>query len=124
MKVKATVFIALALLVVGCSQNKPRVVSSPYASGKTQTEPVFYNGKHYRLKFRYIATRDAYDVNIIGKGGRSLGAKPGDQVIVSDVVTSAIRHFGCARGQKARILAGTARHSGGSWNMSAQCGPK
>ena len=121
---KITVLMALTMMMTGCAQNKPRVVSSPYASGKTQTEPVFYNGKHYRLKFKYIAVRNAYDTNIIGKGGRPLGGKPGDKIIVSSVVSSAIRHFACARGQKANILPGSARHSSGSWNMMAQCGPK
>jgi len=118
------VLIALGLTIAGCSQNKPRVVSSPYASGQTKVEPVFYNGKHYKMKFRYIATQDVYDVNISGKGGRLLGGKSGDQTIVSDVASSAIRHFACARTQKARIVPGTIRHTGSSWNMKAKCGAK
>ena len=124
MIMKTTVLIALGLIVAGCAQNKPRVVSSPYASGKTKVEPVFYNGKRYTMKFRYIATQDVYDVNISGKGGRLLGGKSGDQTIVSDVASSAIRHFACARTQKARIVPGTISHTGSSWNMKARCGAK
>ncbi len=118
----AVLMALIAVMTGACAQNKPRVVSSPYADGVNHSEPVFYNGKHYKLRFKYRAHRDAYAVNIIGKGGRKLGNKPGDQKIVSDVVSSAIRHFACARGQKAVVLPGTTQHAGGSWNMQARCG--
>jgi len=112
----------LAMMTGACTQNKARVVSSPYRDGTHHSEPVFYNGKHYKLKFKYLAHQDLYDVNIIGKGGRYLGAKAGDEKIVSNVVSSAIRHFACARGKKAHIVPGTVRHSKGAWMMQARCG--
>lgn len=112
----------LAMMTVACTQNKARVVTSPYRDGSSHSEPVFYNGKHYKLRFKYVAHRDLYDVNIIGKGGRKLGGKPGDEKIVSDVVSSAIRHFACARGKKAFVVPGTPSHNKGAWNMQARCG--
>jgi len=111
----------IATILGACSQNKARVVSSPYSNGVSHTEPVFYNGKHYKMRFKYQAHRNAYDVNVIGKGDRKLGDKPGDQKIVGDMVSSAIRHFACANGQKASIVPGTALNQGGSWNMQARC---
>lgn len=110
------------LLVAGCSQNKPRVVSSPYSDGVNHSEPVFYNGKHYKMRFRYQSHVNTYAVNVSGKGGRKLGGKPGDQKIVSDMVSSAIGHFACARGQRGRVVPGSQRHSNGAWNMQAKCG--
>jgi len=116
-------FVAVIAAMTGaCTQNKARVVSSPYGDGRNHSEPVFYNGKHYALRFKYVAHQDLYNVKIAGKGGRSLGSKPGDQKIVSNVVSSAVRHFACARGKKAYVLPGTARHSKGAWAMQARCG--
>jgi len=116
-------FLILATLVLAaCSQNRARVVSSPYADGVRHSEPVFYNGKHYKLRFKYQAHLNTYAVNVAGSGGRRLGGKPGDQKIVSDMVSSALRHFTCAQGQKAFVLPGTAQHANGSWNMQARCG--
>jgi len=111
----------IAVMIGACSQNKARVVTSPYNDGVSHSEPVFYNGKHYKLRFKFQAHRNTYDVNIIGKNSRKLGSKPGDQKIVSEVVSSAVRHFACARGQKAFVVPGTAQHNGGAWDMQAQC---
>ena len=119
---KLGVVVLMAMVVGACTQNKARVVSSLYSDGVSHSEPVFYNGKNYKLRFKYLAHRNAYDVNIIGKGGRKLGGKPGDQKIVGEVVSSAIRHFACASGQKATIIPGTSNHQGGAWNMQAHCG--
>ena len=115
------VIAVLAMMTGACTQNKARVVSSPYRDGTNHSEPVFYNGKHYKLRFKYVAHRDIYDVNVVGKGGRKLGGKPGDEKIVSDMVSSAIRHFACARGKKAFVVPGTPQHNNGAWNMQARC---
>jgi len=117
----AGLVVVMAMVLGACAQNRARVVSSPYASGVQYSEPVFYNGKNYKMDFRYQAARNAYDVKVSGKGGRRLGSKPGDQKIVSDMVSSAIRHFACANGQKATVLPGTARSQNGAWAMQARC---
>lgn len=113
--------ILLAMVVVGCAGPKTRVAQSPYANGATHTEPVFYNGKHYRLSFRYNSGLNAYNVSVKGRGGRKLGGTPGDQKVVTGMASSALRHFTCARGQKAAILPGTMRHNAGIWHMQARC---
>ncbi len=118
---RAMLISVIAVTVGACAQNRARVVSSPYSNGVQHSEPIFYNGKNYKMDFRFQAARNAYDVKTSGKGGRPLGSKPGDQKIVSNVVSSAIRHFACARGQKATIIPGTAKSVNGAWRMQARC---
>jgi hypothetical protein len=113
--------ILLALFLTSCGQSKPRVVSSPYADGRGRAEPVFYNGKRYKLGFTYRASRNVYDLRVSGNGGRKLGSTPGDEKIVHNMASSALAHFACARGQKAVITPGTSRHANGMWHMQARC---
>lgn len=113
--------ILLVLVVGGCAAQKPRVSQSPYGNGVTHSEPVFYNGKHYKVSLRYNAGLNVYAVAVRGKGGRKLGGTPGDRKIVADMARSAVAHFGCARGQKAAIVPGTPRHAAGIWHMQAKC---
>lgn len=113
-----------ALAGSGCQhevQKPVNVVSSPYKSGVKNSEPIFFNGKRYKVSFTYSAARDNYDVTVAGKGGRKLGGKPGDQKVVEQIGSSAVRHFACRSGQKARILAGSQAHVKGRWNMQARC---
>jgi hypothetical protein len=123
---KRVIFIAVcaALASGGCQhevQKPVNVVSSPYKSGVKHSEPVFFNGKHYKVSFTYSAARNNYDVTVAGRGGRQLGGQPGDQKIVEQIGSSAVRHFACASGQKAQILPGSQAHAKGSWNMQARC---
>jgi len=118
---RAVLITLMAVTLGGCSTNRARVVSSPYSSGASHTEPVFYNGKNYSMQFQYQAFRNAYDVNITGKGGRRLGRKAGDQKIARQVASSAIGYFACARGQKAFVVPGTLRNTNGTWQMQARC---
>ncbi|HFC04312.1 MAG TPA: hypothetical protein ENJ55_01285 [Rhizobiales bacterium] len=117
----AVLITMISLTLAACTQNRARVVSSPYSNGVLHSEPVFYNGKNYKMDFRFQASQNAYDVKVSGKGGRRIGGKPGDGKIVSNMVSSAIRHFACARGQKAVVLPGTARNQNGTWRMQARC---
>ena len=111
----------LFVLLAGCSGQKATVTRNPYLDGAAHKEPVFYNGKHYDMRFRYLAASNSYDINIAGRGGRKLGNKPGDAKIVREVVVSALRHFACARGQKGHVVPGSIRHESGSWRMQARC---
>ncbi len=118
----AAMMIVVAVLV-GCTKtNNVRVVSSPYSSGKTHTEPVVFNGKPYDVGLTYRATQDAYDVTVAGQGGRALGGDEGDRKIVEQIGSSTVRHFACSGSTKSRIVPGTARHSGDKWQMQAKCG--
>lgn len=111
------------LATTACApKNQINVVSSPYADGVTHTEPVFYNGKHYDVSFRFNAHANAYEVTVAGKGGRPLAAGDGDRVIVEAIGTSTVRHFACATGHKSAVVPGTTRHAAGRWDMRTRCG--
>lgn len=115
------VFFAAALAAAGCQEARGvRIVSSPYADGVKHTEPVFYNGKHYEVSFRFNAGADLYHVTVAGKG-RRLGGTPGDQEIVEQVAVSAVRHFACPTGQRGQVVPGSARHGDGAWALDARC---
>jgi hypothetical protein len=111
------------VLAAACtSKSHINVVSSPYADGVKHTEPVFYNGKHYDVSFRFDAHVNAYEVTVAGKGGRAIGGEAGDRAIAEAIAASTVRHFACASGQKAGVVAGSPRHAEGRWDMQARCG--
>ncbi|MGI9463287.1 MAG: hypothetical protein ACR2OM_05080 [Aestuariivirgaceae bacterium] len=118
----AVIAMLMVVLAGGCTKtNNVNVVSSPYSSGKTHTEPVVFNGKPYNVGFTYRATQDAYDVTVAGKGGRALGGGDGDRKIVEQIGSSTVRHFACAGSKKGRIVPGSARPAGDKWQMQAKC---
>lgn len=113
--------LAVGLLLAGCQQpGGVGLASSPYADGERHTEPVVYNDRHYDVSFRFDAAGNLYEVNVAGKG-RALGATQGDQAIVEQVASSAVRHFGCPTGQRGHIVEGSARHGGRAWDMQVRC---
>lgn len=119
--VVVTAFLMVAL-TAGCGKRSDvRVVSSPYSSGKSHTEPVVYNGKPYNVAFTYRASGDVYDVTVSGKGGRPLGGKAGDRKIVEQIATSTVRHYACSGSKKGRVVPGTPRHNGNKWSLQARC---
>ena len=116
-----SVAIALAL-AGGCGkQSDVRVVSSPYSSGETHTEPVVFNGRPYTVAFAFKASDDAYDVTVAGKNGRPLGGQEGDRKIVEQIASSTVRHFACPDSKKGRIVPGSTKHVGDKWQMRARC---
>ena len=119
--IRRTVIIAMIGLSVASCAKKPKVAVNPYRDGTTRTEPVFYNGKNYDLKIRYVSEAKLYSVNIIGAGGRKLGGTPGDKAIVEQVVRSAVGHFGCPAGKAGSLIPGTSAYMGSSWNMQVRC---
>lgn len=119
---QTAILLAISFLIFGCQSNKNvNFVSSPYSSGKTHSEPVFFNGKHYRVSFRFDAPQNAYATKVAGKGGRPLGGRDGDRKVIQEIGTSSVRHFGCARGQKGVVLPGTLKHHGTYWTMRIRC---
>lgn len=119
---RSAIAVLAAVLAAACtSKSNINVVSSPYADGVNHTEPVFYNGRHYDVSFRFDAHANAYEVSVAGKGGRSLGSEAGDQAIIEAIATSTVRHFACAASQKASVMPGSPRHSDGRWSLQARC---
>ena len=114
--------LAMGLVVSGCEQPKApaAIVASPYADGGEHVEPIVYNGKRYEVSLRFKPAGNVYDVTVAGNG-RKLGGTPGDQQIVEQVAISAVRHFGCATGQRSQVISGSARHAGSAWGLQVRC---
>jgi hypothetical protein len=114
----------LGLSMVACAADKPDITvdtnPSPYSSGKTHSEPLFYNGKTYQVQFRHDVAQQVYHVNV-SAAGRVLGKSAGDSRIVSEVGRNAINHFACQSGQKAEIIPGSAKPTAAGWSMQARC---
>lgn len=117
---KKILLIALLVGLSACSQkdngvrvsaDKPAVKPAPKAVSRS--EPVFYNGKTYRVNLT-PGQNGVYDVAISGMSG----AQQKDAVAVA---TSSVRYFGCPDGKTGK-LKDTPVFDNGSWRMSARCG--
>ena len=108
-----------AFLLAGCSQ--PKEVDISRGSQKVQTasrtEPIFYNGKHYNLRYSYNESISAFDMKV---NGTTATMKAADQKDAEAIATSALRHFACPDGQRGR-LSSTPKYSSGTWSMQARC---
>ncbi len=109
-----------ALAACSSPQNRVRVVSTPYADGRTHSEPVNYNGRNYRVSFSYRPAINGYHV-VISAPGRAIGGTAGDRAIIEQIAKSTVRHFGCPDSQKGHIVPGSQRHANGRWTMQARC---
>lgn len=109
-----------ALLLAGCSQ--PKDVDITRGSQKVQTasrtEPIFYNGKHYNLRYTYNESLKVFDMKV---NGTTATMKSGDGKDAEAIATSALGHFACPDGQRGR-LSNTPKYANGSWSMQARCG--
>lgn len=110
------ILVAAALGLAACSEpsgvriahDKP---AAPMAAPRS--EPIFYNGKTYRLDFA-PASPGLYDMAVSG-----MGAKQQKDAVA--VATSSLAYFACPDGQKGR-LQGNPAYAGGKWRMQAKCG--
>jgi lipopolysaccharide export system protein LptC len=114
-----SILIMAAFVLVGCAdqESKVRVESvkpepAPAPAAKARTEPIFYNGKTYTLKFA-PAGQGNYNISVLGMSGK----QQKDAVAVG---TSAIRYFACPD-EKAGKLTEQARYVGDAWRMQARC---
>lgn len=113
--------LALGLAVSGCDKpSGATIVTSPYANGEEQKEPIIYNGKRYEVSFRFQAAGNLYDVEVTAER-RKLGGTEGDRRVVEQVAMSAVRHFACPTGQRSQVVSGSARHGGSGWGMQVRC---
>ena len=107
-----------AALLVGCS-NTPsavRITNEPAPSAvvqaKSRSEPIFYNGKTYKLDF-------APQVS----GGYAMAVSPMTGKQEKDAVavaTSALRYYACKDSQKSSLVS-KPRFAENAWRMTAQC---
>jgi hypothetical protein len=79
----------------------------------SRSEPVFYNGKTYRLDFS-PATGGLYNMAVSGMTGKQ-------QKDAVAVATSALGYFACPDGQRGK-LQGKPAYADTKWRMQARCG--
>jgi hypothetical protein len=113
------VLIPTALSGAGCTkQPSARIETAAPVPPPTQlpdikyrSEPVFYNGKTYKLSFGQ--GQGAYAMKVSGM----TAAQKKDAVAVA---TSSLRYFVCKDGQQTKITAEPA-YRDGQWQMAARC---
>ena len=107
------------LLLAACSQ--PKDVDITRGSQTVQTasrsEPIFYNGKHYNLRYSYSEGQKVFDMKVTGT---TAVMKAGDQKDAVAIATSALGHFACPDGQRGR-LSNTPKFASGTWTLQARC---
>ncbi|MCA3556588.1 hypothetical protein [Aestuariivirga sp.] len=107
---------AMALGLAACGDSGVRVTRDKPADQVAmapRSEPVFYNGKTYRLDFSPKGPNQ-FEMAVSGMG-------PAQQKDAVAVATSALGYFACPEGQKGKLLANPT-YAGGKWRMQAKCG--
>jgi hypothetical protein len=123
MKIAATTtaLLAFALPLAACnneangvriSTDKKAAAPAPVIS-RPRSEPIFYNGKTYRLDFAPGAG-GAFDMAVGGMSAR----QEKDAVAVA---TSSLRYFACPDGKTGKLTNKPA-YAAGAWKMQARCG--
>ena len=122
-RVAGAVLCALAL--AACAKAPPPPVETakppappPQVHKAARTEPVFYNGQQYLLKYTYDDSIGVFKVRVSGSS-KPLGS--GDQAVAQDIASGALRHFACPKNQTGKIR-GAPVFSDGVWRMTARCG--
>ena len=94
---------------VRVTSGKPAAAEAPAA----RSEPVFYNGKTYRLDFSPRGG-GLYDMTVSGMSGKQ-------QKDAEAVATSSLGYFACPEGQRGKLQS-TPAYANAKWRMQARCG--
>jgi hypothetical protein len=110
------ILLAASLALSACSQPEVRVTRekpAPQVVMTPRSEPIFYNGKTYRLDFAPEGP-NLFQMSVSGMG-------PSQQKDAVAVATSSLGYFACPDGQKGKLQANPV-YAGGKWRMQARCG--
>ena len=105
-----------ALVLAGCQSSNTIAITHETAAQeqrKPRSEPIFFNGKTYKLDFSFNGAANAYDMRVSGMG-------PKQQKDAVQLATSSLRYFACTDRQSSQA-AGDARYEGGVWLVPARC---
>jgi hypothetical protein len=113
----------MALILLGACSNKdtavrvtnetqkPAAVAEPKVA--MRTEPIFYNGKTYELKFG-PTSGGQYAMSVLGMSEKQ-------KKDATEVATSSLRYFKCKDSQKGQLTIGP-DYVASTWKMTAKCG--
>ncbi len=106
---------AVAAALAACkTSNSVRITSEkPVAEATARSEPIFYNGKTYKLDFS-PAQGGVYDMAVSGMG-------PKQKKDAVAVATSSLGYFACPDGQRGHLQNEPA-YADAKWRMQAKCG--
>ncbi|MFN4142485.1 hypothetical protein [Aestuariivirga sp.] len=105
-----------AALLAGCkSASNVRITRDgpQQEQAAARSEPIFYNGKTYRLDFSPRG-QGVYDMAVSGMG-------PKQQKDAEAVATSSLGYFACPDGQRGKLQTAPA-YADAKWRMQAKCG--
>lgn len=108
--------LAVSLILAACSADTGvRVTNDKPAPppAASRSEPVFYNGKTYRLDFSSKGG-GAYDMVVSGMTAKQ-------QKDAEAVATSSLGYFACPDGQRGKLQT-RPNYSNSKWRMQARCG--
>jgi hypothetical protein len=94
---------------VRITSEKPTAAAQPAA----RSEPVFYNGKTYRLDFSPKGG-GLYDMSVSGMSAKQ-------QKDAEAVATSSLGYFACPEGQRGKLQSNPS-YANAKWRMQARCG--
>jgi len=80
----------------------------------SRSEPIFYNGKTYRLDFSPVGQSGMFSLAVSGMGPKQRN----DSVAVA---TSSLGYFACPDGQRG-VLQSEPAYADAKWRMQARCG--
>jgi hypothetical protein len=113
--------VAASSLLAGCAESSKVRVTTNTTAPKVQTaarsEPIFYNGQHYQVDYRYNDSDRAFDIRV---KGTSRAMKSDDRKSAVEIATSAVRHFACPTGMTGSLTSDPA-YASGIWTMQARC---
>ena len=113
------ILLAASLALAGCNSDPSVRITNdkPVAAAKpvpqSRSEPIFYNGKTYRLDFA-AAGGGTYNMAVSG-----MSAKQKSDAV--NVATSSLAYFACPDGQRGKIQ-NTPAYTDAKWRMQAKCG--
>lgn len=115
--IHSVILLAAALALLSGCKSDPQVrittdkaTPAPVAA---RSEPVFYNGKTYRLDFSPKGA-GIYDMAVSGMSAKQ-------QKDAEAVATSSLGYFACPEGQRGK-LQNTPAYANAKWRMQAKCG--
>lgn len=120
--VRVSLACALALAVAGCQTgaSAPQGPGMVPTDGRAHSEPVMYNGQRYQVTFRFEQSMNGYEL-AVSRRGRGLKDHDKDRKDAFQVAASALTHFACPRGQKAKLIDGSQTYSKPTWRTNARC---
>lgn len=114
--IRSVILLAVTAMLASCgSEPQVRVTKDKPAAPQAaaRSEPIFYNGKTYRLDFSPKGS-GIYDMAVSGMSSKQ-------QKDAEAVATSSLAYYACPDGQRGK-LQNRPSYKDSKWRMQARCG--